>query len=67
MLGWVWAAVGRRPALGIRPELLESEVEGPELFVATMLVLCQLQGPQFPSSLLRAGTKDRSLGDRRLS
>lgn len=51
---------------GISPELLESQVEGPGLFAANMLVLCQLQRPQFRSSMLRAGTKDSSLGDRRL-
>lgn len=65
MLGWVLAAVGSRTALDNSPELLESRVEGPRLFATNMLVLCQLQRPQFPSSMLRAVTKDSSLGYRR--
>lgn len=45
MLGWALAAVGSRTLLGNSPELLESRVEGPRLFAANMLVLCQLQRP----------------------
>lgn len=65
MLGWVLAAVRSRTARGNSPELLESRREGPRLLAAIMLVLCQLQRPQFPSSVLTAATKDSSLGYRR--
>lgn len=65
MLGWALAAVGSRTSLGNSPELLESRVEGPRLFAANMLVLCQLQRPQFPSFMLRAAARDSSLGYRR--
>lgn len=54
-----------RSVLGFSPEPLKArEGNGPGLFAANMLVLCQLQRPQSPPSTLRAGTKDSRLGYR---
>lgn len=60
MVGWVSAVVGRSSAPGTVPERLESETGGPGSLQP--LVVCQLQRPLFPPSMLTAGAEDSSLG-----